>query len=60
MMKYRLVPHPALPLDDQIFSNKTWKHYILDAQSFALCLGNLALAILCCLHSFNQLSFSLS
>lgn len=55
-MKYGLVPHPALPLGDQIFSNKTWKHHILDTQSSALYLSNLAFAILCC----NQLSFFLS
>lgn len=61
MMKYGLAPHPALPLDDPIFSNKMWKHHILDTQNFALCLGGLAFAILCCfLYSFNQLSFSLS
>lgn len=46
MMKYGLIPHPALPLGDQIFSNKTWKHHILDTQSFALCLGNLEFTLL--------------
>lgn len=50
MVKYGLVPHPALPLDDPIFSNKTWKHHILDTQSSALCLGCLAL-----LYSFTVL-----
>lgn len=35
-MKYGLVPHPALPLGDQISSNKTWKHHILNTQSSAM------------------------
>lgn len=61
MMKYGLVPHPAFPLGHHIFSNETWKHHTLDTQSFTLCLSNLTFAILCCfLHSFKQLSFSLS